>query len=77
MSLPPPDTAPDEKADQFLSIDDPRLAFITNKWSRTLVQPLLISFMITALLSALLVLFELISQDDIWLPFSYFFLLSR
>ncbi|MCA9919419.1 MAG: DUF4129 domain-containing protein [Anaerolineales bacterium] len=74
MSLPPPDTAPDEKADQFLSIDDPRLAFITNKWSRTLVQPLLISFMITALLSALLVLFELISQDDIWLPFSYFFL---
>ena len=28
--------------DPFTSIDDPRLAFITNKWSRTVVQPLLI-----------------------------------
>ncbi|MCA9947142.1 MAG: DUF4129 domain-containing protein [Anaerolineales bacterium] len=60
--------------DPFTSIDDPRLAFITNKWSRTVVQPLLISILITALLSAILVLAEIIT-DAVWLPFSLFLFL--
>ncbi|GJM42475.1 MAG: hypothetical protein DHS20C20_27570 [Ardenticatenaceae bacterium] len=55
----------------FVSIDDPRLAFITNKWSRTLIQPLLISILITALLSAVLVLAEIITTS-VWMPFSLF-----
>ena len=57
--------------DSFASIDDPRFAFITNKWSRTLVQPLLISILITALLSSLLVLAEIITRTA-WMPFSLF-----
>lgn len=62
--------------DPFLSIDDPRLAFITNKWSRTIIQPLLISLMITALVSAVLVLTEIITREAIWLPFSLFILFA-
>ncbi len=64
-AVPPPDP--------IHSIDDPRFAFITNKWSRTLVQPLLISILVTVLLSAALVLTETISRTDGWLPFSLFF----
>ena len=55
----------------FLSIDDPRLAFITNKWSRTIVQPLLISLLFTALLSAVLVFAEIVTDTN-WMPFSTF-----
>lgn len=55
----------------FLSIDDPRLAFITNKWSRTILQPLLISILFTALLSTVLVFAE-IATSMAWLPFSIF-----
>ena len=62
----------DSTKDVFLSIDDPRLAFITNKWSRTIIQPLLISLLITALFSAILVLTEIITVSDGWLPFSFF-----
>ncbi len=54
-----------------LPINDPRLAFITNKWSRTVLQPLLISLLVTALLSATLVLAEIITGIG-WLPFSPF-----
>ena len=55
----------------FLSIDDPRLAFITNKWSRTIVQPLLISTLFAALLSTVLVFAEIVTGMT-WLPFSVF-----
>ncbi|MBK8902257.1 MAG: hypothetical protein IPM53_13810 [Anaerolineaceae bacterium] len=55
-----------------LALDDPRLAFITNKWSRTIVQPLLISVLITGLLSAILVLAEIITGSDVWLAYSAF-----
>ncbi len=61
----------DSSKEVFLSIDDPRLAFITNKWSRTVVQPLLISVLIAALLSTVLVFAELITDIN-WLPFSPF-----
>lgn len=57
--------------EHFLSIDDPRLAFITNKWSRTILQPLLISVLTTALLSAVLVFAEIVTDIN-WLPFSFF-----
>ena len=55
-----------------LPLDDPRLAFITNKWSRTIVQPLLISILITALFSAVLVLTEIITRSDSWVPYTTF-----
>ncbi|WP_420643088.1 DUF4129 domain-containing protein [Candidatus Leptofilum sp.] len=60
---------------KLLSVDDPRLAFITNRWSRTLIQPLLISLLITALGSAVLVLIEIITRSDSWLPYSLFLFL--
>ncbi len=72
MSLKAAEKKPDDSNQEtILSIDDPRLAFITNKWSRTIVQPLLISVLITALLSAILVFAELVT-DIVWLPFSFF-----
>jgi hypothetical protein len=75
MSLKAAEKQPSDVNEEFfLSIDDPRLAFITNKWSRTIIQPLLISLLLTALLSAVLVLTEIITRSDIWLPFSLFFL---
>lgn len=55
-----------------LPLDDPRLAFITNKWSRTVVQPLLVSVLVTALLSSLLVLTEILTRSNTWLPYSGF-----
>lgn len=73
MSLKAAEKKDDDAKDFFLSIDDPRLAFITNKWSRTVIQPLLISLLITALASAVLVLAEIITRSDVWLPFSLFF----
>lgn len=69
--LPPPGSPPPPPV---LPLDDPRLAFITNKWSRTIIQPLLISSLITALLSAFLVLAEIITRSDVWVPFSAFLL---
>lgn len=75
MSLKAAEKKPNDDAKEyFLSLDDPRLAFITNKWSRTIIQPLLITLLITSLLSAMLVLAQIISRQDIWLPFSLFFL---
>ncbi|MCB8926637.1 MAG: DUF4129 domain-containing protein [Ardenticatenaceae bacterium] len=75
MSLKAAEKKPNDDAKEFfLSLDDPRLAFITNKWSRTIVQPLLISLLITSLLSSVLALAQIISRQDIWLPFSLFFL---
>ncbi|WP_420627534.1 DUF4129 domain-containing protein [Candidatus Leptofilum sp.] len=74
MSLKAAERQPDKTQDVFLSIDDPRLAFITNKWSRTIIQPILISLLITALFSAILVLTEIITESDGWLPFSLFIL---
>ncbi|MFZ1398468.1 MAG: hypothetical protein WAS33_16310, partial [Candidatus Promineifilaceae bacterium] len=76
MSLKAVEKTPDSPVEPFLSIDDPRLAFITNKWSRTIIQPLLISLLITALTSAVLVLAEIITEDTSWLPFSLFFLFA-
>ena len=64
------DTAVSAETD-FPAIDDPRLAFITNKWSRTIVQPLLISVLITTLFSAVLVLAEIITKST-WMPYSLF-----
>lgn len=55
-----------------LALDDPRLAFITNKWSRTIIQPLLIGVLITALFSAVLVLTEIITRSDSWVPYATF-----
>ena len=63
-------------ADPSLSIDDPRLAFITNKWSRRVVQPILISLLLTALIAAFLVLTELITERTGWLPLSLFILFA-
>lgn len=75
MSLKAAEKKPNDDAKEyFLSLDDPRLAFITNRWSRTIIQPLLITLLITSLLSAMLVLAQIISRQDIWLPFSLFFL---
>ncbi len=59
--------------DAFLSLDDPRLAFITNKWSRTILQPLLITILVTALLATLLVFAEILTGLR-WLPYSIFLL---
>lgn len=67
--VPPPGSPPPAPV---LPLDDPRLAFITNKWSRTVVQPLLVSVLITGLFSALLVLTEIITRSDLWLPYSGF-----
>lgn len=72
MSLKAAEKIPDGSNQETpLSIDDPRLAFITNKWSRTIVQPLLISVLMAALLSTVLVFAELVT-DMVWLPFSFF-----
>lgn len=76
MSLQAAEQNPTENQNAYLSIDDPRLAFITNKWSRTVIQPLLISLMITALVSAVLSLTQIITREAIWLPFSLFILFT-
>lgn len=58
--------------DPHLSLDDPRLAFITNKWSRTVIQPILIALMVAALFSAVLVLTEHVLERGGWLVLGWF-----
>ena len=65
-------TSPETAVPANLSIDDPRFAYITNKWSRTIVQPLLIATLITALISAILVFAEIVTESDGWLAFGLF-----
>lgn len=60
------------KPDPIHSINDPRLAFITNKWSRTVLQPLLIATLITSLITAVLVLTEIFTETTGWLPLALF-----
>ncbi len=52
--------------------DDPRLAFITNKWSRTIIQPMLITLLVTALFTAVLVLTETVLERGGWLVLGWF-----
>jgi hypothetical protein len=55
-----------------LSLDDPRLAFISNKWSRTVIQPILISLLVAALFTAVLVLTESVLKKGGWLVLGWF-----
>ncbi|MCP4419188.1 MAG: DUF4129 domain-containing protein [Chloroflexi bacterium] len=45
---------------------DRHLDFITNKWSRTVVQPILITLLVAALFSAVLILTESILENGGW-----------
>lgn len=58
--------------DPHLSLDDPRLAFITNKWSRTVIQPILITLLVSALFSAVLILTEHVLERGGWLVLGWF-----
>ncbi|VAW31880.1 Permease of the drug/metabolite transporter (DMT) superfamily [hydrothermal vent metagenome] len=56
----------------ILAIDDPRLAFISNKWSRTVIQPILITLLVAALFTAVLVLTENVLKNSGWLILGWF-----
>ncbi|KAA3660820.1 MAG: hypothetical protein DWQ04_18280, partial [Chloroflexi bacterium] len=47
--------------------DDPILQYVTNRWSRRVVQPMLITLLITSLYAAIVTLFSLIFSEPAWL----------
>lgn len=48
------------------------LSFVTNTWSRTLVQPVLIALLIASLFTGILVLLDVLMPDAQWLLLSFF-----
>ena len=56
--------APESKTDEP---ENPVLQYVTNRWSRHVVQPLLITIMITSLFAVFAVIASLIFSETIWL----------
>ncbi|HEX6383677.1 MAG TPA: DUF4129 domain-containing protein [Anaerolineae bacterium] len=53
-------------------IDAEYLSFVTNTWSRTVVQPFLIALLITSLFTGILVLLDVLMPGRQWLSLSFF-----
>lgn len=64
----PPETQARESPEHLL--------FVTNVWSRTIVQPILIALLISALFTGILVLLDTLIPGEAWLSLSFFCLFA-